>query len=112
VASQVRLVVPTAILVLLYNCYAVCCIVSACGYRAHCATTIFPFLPSQLYVLGYTGKETMGLVPGHAYTLIAAKQSSSGHRLLKLRNPWGETEWTGAWCDDCPLWADQMQVST
>jgi hypothetical protein len=54
----------------------------------------------------------MGLVPGHAYTLIAAKQSSSGHRLLKLRNPWGETEWTGAWCDDCPLWTDQMQVGT
>jgi hypothetical protein len=72
--------------------------------------SILSLIGTYLYVLGYTGKETMGLVPGHAYTLIAAKQSSSGHRLLKLRNPWGETEWTGAWCDDCPLWTDQMQV--
>lgn len=52
----------------------------------------------------------MGLVSGHAYTLIAAKQTSKGDRLVKLRNPWGETEWTGDWSDSSPLWTEQMQV--
>lgn len=36
------------------------------------------------------GKDvTTGLVAGHAYTLISVKKTSLGHRLVKLRNPWG-----------------------
>lgn len=45
-----------------------------------------------------------GLVSGHAYTLIAVQQLSSGARLLKLRNPWGRFEWNGDWSDKSALW--------
>ena len=30
-----------------------------------------------------------GLVSGHAYSIIAVKKAH-GHRLLQMRNPWGE----------------------
>ena len=33
------------------------------------------------------GKDSTGLVAGHAYTLVAAKQTSKGDRLVKLRYP-------------------------
>lgn len=56
------------------------------------------------------GKDnTTGLVAGHAYTLIAAKESSKGIKLMKLRNPWGSMEWTGDWSDSSPLWTEEMQ---
>lgn len=51
-----------------------------------------------------------GLIGGHAYTLISAKASSRGDRLVKLRNPWGSTEWTGDWSDTSPLWTAEMQA--
>ncbi len=35
------------------------------------------------------GGTATGLVPGHAYTLLTARATSTGDRLVKLRNPWG-----------------------
>eukprot|EP00981_Chlorochromonas_danica_P000679 scaffold146_cov171-Ochromonas_danica.AAC.28 len=52
----------------------------------------------------------MGLIAGHAYTLISVRTSSKGDRLLKLRNPWGSVEWTGDWSDTSPLWTAEMQA--
>lgn len=54
--------------------------------------------------------EQIGLVPGHAYTLVIwnllqidarVVESKSGkqYRMLKLRNPWGDTEWEGEGCE-------------
>ena len=38
-----------------------------------------------------------GLVPGHAYSVINASETHDGHKLLLIRNPWGDFESTLAW---------------
>uniref|UniRef100_G3QSZ1 Calpain 12 n=1 Tax=Gorilla gorilla gorilla TaxID=9595 RepID=G3QSZ1_GORGO len=48
-----------------------------------------------------------GLVKGHAYSITGTHRVFLGFtkvRLLRLRNPWGRVEWTGAWSDSCPRW--------
>jgi len=44
-----------------------------------------------------------GIVPGHAYSLLAGKviEDANGEEqyLVKMRNPWKEGEWTGAFAD-------------
>lgn len=29
--------------------------------------------------------------------------------LVKLRNPWGKGEWTGAWSDNSELWTEELK---
>lgn len=49
-----------------------------------------------------------GIVPGHAYSIIAAKQYRNT-RLLNIRNPWGQFEWDGKWSDyDKKSWTRDM----
>ena len=49
-----------------------------------------------------------GLVEEHCYTVIGAYEIE-GHKLLKIRNPWGECEWKGKWRDDDPNWTASMK---
>ncbi|EAY23134.1 Clan CA, family C2, calpain-like cysteine peptidase [Trichomonas vaginalis G3] len=44
-----------------------------------------------------------GIVQGHAYNILDVVDYR-GIKLLKLRNPWGKTEWNGDWSDDSDLW--------
>ncbi|XP_078321159.1 calpain-9-like [Crassostrea virginica] len=44
-----------------------------------------------------------GLVGGHEYTLTGAVLAN-GIRLFRVRNPWGNTEWTGPYSDGSPEW--------
>ena len=46
--------------------------------------------------------EVPSIVPGHAYTLLSACEAN-GVKLLRLRNPWGDHEWTGDWSDKSNL---------
>ncbi|XP_050565515.1 calpain-2 catalytic subunit [Cygnus atratus] len=48
------------------------------------------------------------LVKGHAYSVTGAEEVNfrgSVQRLIRIRNPWGEVEWTGKWNDNCPNWS-------
>lgn len=53
-----------------------------------------------------------GVISGHAYSLISIhefKHQGKDVRLLKLRNPWGTGEWTGAWSDNSNLWTEPLK---
>lgn len=57
--------------------------------------------------------KTEGLVAGHAYSVIQAREVSEGvigsgptFKLLQLRNPWGTFEWKGAWSDKSSEWKE------
>ncbi|BFZ03220.1 hypothetical protein BsWGS_06259 [Bradybaena similaris] len=46
-----------------------------------------------------------GLYMGHAYSITGFRQIPTGRgtvNLLRLRNPWGQGEWKGAWSDRSP----------
>ncbi|XP_061607092.1 calpain-5-like [Phyllopteryx taeniolatus] len=57
-----------------------------------------------------------GLVKGHAYSVTAVNRVRLGHGLvayfknetipmIRMRNPWGKTEWNGAWSDSSEEWS-------
>ena len=63
---------------------------------------------------GPAGEEMLdkeGLVAGHAYSVIQAREVKGGFRLLQLRNPWGSFEWKGAWSDKSKLWKEHPEVA-
>lgn len=48
--------------------------------------------------------EKTGILSGHAYSLLDVidlndDKTGQVHQLLRVRNPWGKTEWNGAWSD-------------
>lgn len=52
-----------------------------------------------------------GLISGHAYALLSAARvpdpDGNEVEILKLRNPWGNFEWNGAWSDTSDLWTEE-----
>jgi hypothetical protein len=49
-----------------------------------------------------------GLVENHCYGVLDVREVGD-HRLIKLRNPWGTTEWNGDWSDHSPLWTPELK---
>ncbi|KAI3376387.1 hypothetical protein L3Q82_016868 [Scortum barcoo] len=62
-----------------------------------------------------------GLVRGHAYGITAVRKVRLGEKLLKtggmsrlfmvrMRNPWGTTDWTGAWSQGSQQWQQMSRT--
>jgi hypothetical protein len=60
---------------------------------------------------GDSAKSDMGIVQGHAYSILKLMEAD-GHKLVQLRNPWGQGEWKGDWSDDSELWTTRMKNLT
>ena len=57
---------------------------------------------NDLEVTSTTEKKSSSGLSAHAYAVISChefKHRGARVKLLKLRNPWGSQEWTGAWSD-------------
>ena len=48
-----------------------------------------------------------GILFAHAYGLEKLAEVA-GRRLLRLRNPWGRGEWSGAWGDESAEWTSEL----
>jgi hypothetical protein len=61
---------------------------------------------------GYTADEDTGIIGNHLYTILDVQLdvAGSGIDLIMLRNPWGKTEWKGAWADESKEWAEHPDV--
>jgi len=59
----------------------------------------------------YGGKEvnSCGLTASHAYVVLAAKQLSTGERLVKVRNPIGRESYSCAYSDESLFWSPAMR---
>ena len=56
--------------------------------------------------------EEMGLSPGHAYTVLGVDEfegSRGKEKVVRLRNPWGNGEWNGDWCDSSSKWTTALK---
>jgi hypothetical protein len=55
-------------------------------------------------------RDRKGISENHSYSIMEAREIR-GHRLLRLRNPWGKKEWHGAWGDGSEQWtAEWMEL--
>jgi hypothetical protein len=55
-------------------------------------------------------RDRKGISENHSYSIMEAREIK-GHRLLRLRNPWGKKEWHGAWGDGSEQWtAEWMEL--
>ncbi|RHZ45994.1 calpain-like protein [Aspergillus thermomutatus] len=51
-------------------------------------------------------RDRKGISENHSYSIMDTKEIN-GHRLLRLRNPWGKKEWNGAWSDGSEQWTPE-----
>ncbi|OOF99049.1 hypothetical protein ASPCADRAFT_163003 [Aspergillus carbonarius ITEM 5010] len=54
-------------------------------------------------------RDRKGISENHSYSIMEAREID-GQRLLRLRNPWGKKEWTGAWSDGSEQWTPEWMA--
>ncbi|KAH8099828.1 hypothetical protein BXZ70DRAFT_220215 [Cristinia sonorae] len=55
---------------------------------------------------GVEGATVQGLIGSHAYSVLRAVEVN-GKRFVVVRNPWGQSEWTGRWSDGSKEWTSE-----
>jgi hypothetical protein len=64
----------------------------------------FLFFPLQITSSAESEAQTAsGLVKGHAYSITGLEEVNyrgKKVKLIRIRNPWGQVEWNGAWSDE------------
>lgn len=60
-----------------------------------------------------------GMIGNHAYSVFGAWSVTGTYngvagsfKIIKVRNPWGDSEWTGAFNDADPFWAANPTIAT
>ena len=66
-------------------------------------------LAASISGAGGEAKRSDGLVAGHAYSILQAREVG-GFQLVQVRNPWGSFEWKGDWSDQSPMWSKHPSV--
>lgn len=53
------------------------------------------------------------IVQGHAFTILQVAKNPKGSEfnLIKIRNPWANTEWNGPWSDDDDMWTEHPDIA-
>ncbi|KAJ8361468.1 hypothetical protein SKAU_G00179930 [Synaphobranchus kaupii] len=91
------------------------------GSLLGCSIDDFRIFPTLRYCLCYVDNKVVKitnaydseavtvqkLVKGHAYSLTGAQEvhvRGRAEQLVRVRNPWGQVEWTGAWSDGSREW--------
>jgi len=55
---------------------------------------------------GQNDAKVQGLVGNHAYSVLRAVECH-GKKFVIVRNPWGNSEWTGRWADGSKEWTQE-----
>ena len=57
--------------------------------------------------------KSLGLLSNFSYSVLDVRQINDKNKksctLVKVRNPWGQGEWTGDWSDKSPLWTKSIK---
>lgn len=66
---------------------------------------------NKTYLFGASSmsEKLHGVVGSHAYCILETYEEGS-LRLIKMKNPWGEEEWDGAWSDGSDKWTPEMMT--
>ena len=58
--------------------------------------------------------QTLGLIGSHSYACLGVVLVGLTEevRLVKLRNPWGNCEWSGDWSVDSDCWTDETKLQS
>merc|ERR1711865_977486 len=60
--------------------------------------------------MGEASVHADGMVTFHGYTLMDFLEIQ-GFKLLKIRNTWGNTEWSGDWGDASSCWTEHPDIA-
>jgi len=54
---------------------------------------------SYIQVRAEEDPSELGLITGHAYSILKMTMTQDGKKFVQIRNPWGEHEWNGRFSD-------------